>query len=96
MITYADCLEKSGVNTLSERRVDACEKLFNDIITTPAANMQEHITSRFFSNYNFRHPRAFVVPQSKTNRFRNSFLLSSARHTIDINIDNNIDNNVET
>ena len=91
MITYADCLEKSGVKTLHDRRVDACEKLFNEIITTPAANMQGHIPSRFFSNYNFRYPRAFVVPQTKTNIFRNSFFPSSARHTNDINFNNNID-----
>ena len=95
MITYADCLEKSGVKTLSDRRVDACEKLFNEITTTPAANMQGRIPSRFLSNYNFRYPKAFVVLQSKTNRFRNSFFPSSARHTNDINIDNNIVHNVE-
>ena len=35
---YADCLQKSGIKPLSDRRVDACEKLFNEITTTPAAN----------------------------------------------------------
>jgi hypothetical protein len=48
---YADCLQKSGIKLLSDRRVDACEKLFNEITTTPAANMYNHIPSRYFPNY---------------------------------------------
>jgi hypothetical protein len=40
---YADCLQKSSIKSLSDRRVDACEKLFNEITTTPAANMHNHI-----------------------------------------------------
>ena len=35
----------SGIKPLSDRRVDACEKLFNDITTTPAANKHNHIPS---------------------------------------------------
>jgi hypothetical protein len=72
---YADCLQKSGIKPLSDRRVDACEKLFNEITTTPAANMRNHIPSRYFPNYDLRHSRSFVVPQTKTNRFRNTFSL---------------------
>jgi hypothetical protein len=82
---YADCLQKSGIKPLSDRRVDACEKLFNEITTTPAANMHNHIPSRYFPNYDLRHSRSFVVPQTKTNRFRNSFFPSSARHINNIN-----------
>jgi hypothetical protein len=82
---YADCLQKSGIKPLSDRRVDACEKLFNEITTTPAANMHNHIPSRYFPNYDLRHSRSFVVPQTKTNRFRNSFSPSSARHINNIN-----------
>ena len=82
---YADCLQKSGIKPLSDRRVDACEKLFNEITTTPAANMRNHIPSRYFPNYDLRHSRSFVVPQTKTNRFRNSFFPSSARHINNIN-----------
>ena len=82
---YADCLQKSGIKPLSDRRVDACEKLFNEITTTPAANMHNHIPSRYFPNYDLRHSRSFVVPQTKTNRFRNSFFPSCARHINNIN-----------
>jgi hypothetical protein len=54
---YADCLQKSGIKPLSDRRVDACEKLFNEITKTPEANMHNHIPSRYFPNYDLRPKR---------------------------------------
>ena len=62
---YADCSQKSGIKPLSDRRVDACEKLFNEITITPAANMHNHIPSRYFPNYDLRHSRSFVVLRPK-------------------------------
>ena len=81
--SYADCLDKCGIKTLCDRRVDACEKLFNEITTTPVANMHDLIPSRYFPNYNLRHSRTFVPPQTKTIRFRNTFIPSSVKYIND-------------
>lgn len=83
--SYADCLDKCGIKMLSVRRVKACDKLFNEITTTPPANMLDLIPSRYFPNYNLRHSRTFVPPLTKTNRFRNTFIPSSVRHFNDQN-----------
>ena len=82
-ISYADCLDKCGLKTLSDRRVDACVKLFNEITTTPVANMHNLIPSRYFPNYNLRYSRTFVPPLTKTIRFRNTFIPSSVKHIND-------------
>ena len=61
LTAYVVCLERSGIKSLHDRRVDACEKLFKEITTTPAVNMNHHIASRYFPNYDFTHSNAYIV-----------------------------------
>ena len=55
-----DLLGKIGHHDLHDRRVDACEKLFKEITTTPAVNMNHHIAFYIYSHEN-THERKYAL-----------------------------------
>ena len=77
-IDYADSLDLSGILKLSDRRLNACDKLFNNIFTTPSHNLGHLLPERHIPRYNLKQTRVFVPPRAKTCRFTNTFIPSSA------------------
>ena len=50
-IDYADSLDLSGILKLSNRCLKACDKLFNDIVTTPSHNLGHLLPERHIPRY---------------------------------------------
>ena len=67
-LKYSSVLEKSCINTLYESRVKLSYDLFKDII-----NIKDH---KLVSLQELRKPKMFSVPVCKTDRFRNSFIVT--------------------
>ena len=76
-IDYADSLDLSGILKLSDRHLKACDKLFNNIFTTPSHNLGHLLPERHIPRYNLKQTRVFVPPRAKTCRFTNTFIPSS-------------------
>ena len=75
-INYTVCLDLSGILKLSDWRLKACDKLFNDIVTKPSHNLGHLLPERHSPRYNLRQTRVFVPPRAKTCRFTNTFIPS--------------------
>ena len=63
-IDYADSLDLSGILKLSDRHLKACDKLFNNIFTTPSHNLGHLLPERHIPRYNLRQTRVFVPPRA--------------------------------
>ena len=77
--SYSKVLEDAGLKTLFHRREELCSSLFKQIVESdrhklagplPALNDSER--------YNFRTGRMFSIPNVKTKRFRNTFMMHFA------------------
>ena len=76
-INYAVSLDLSGILKLSDRRLKACDKLFNNIVTSPSHKLGHLQPESHIPRYNLRQTRVFVPPRAKTCRFTNTFIPSS-------------------
>lgn len=84
-ISYNSTLEQAGINKLSERRLQLCDNFFNKVVSNPRSQLYNLVPHNVNRQTSLRHVRPFTIPLCKTNRFRNSFLISSARrHNFDI------------
>ena len=72
--TYAAALESSSLATMHDRRQALTERLFSDIVSN-----KDHALHNLLPQVNCARPlrsnRIFNVPISKTNRFKNSFIM---------------------
>ena len=75
-VDIADSLCHSEILKLSDRRLEVCNKLFNDIVITPTNNRGNLPPARHTPRYNLRLPRVFVPPRAKTCRSVNTFVPS--------------------
>ena len=78
-VSYNKALEDAGLKTLFHRREELCSSLFKQIVESdqhklagllPASNDSER--------YNFRTRRMFSIPNVKTKRFKNTFIIHFA------------------
>ena len=74
--SYSEGLAKAGLTTLHDRRSTQCKELFMDIDTQGNHKLNHLLPVRSQQNYTLRSTRAFAAPVCKTNRFRNSFIIS--------------------
>ena len=74
--SYSEGLVKAGLPTLYDRRSTLCKELFKDIDAQGNHKLRHLLPSRSQQNYNLRSTRAFAAPVCKTNRFRDSFIIS--------------------
>ena len=51
-IDYVDSSDLSGILKLSDKHLKACDKLFNDIVTTPSHNLGYLLPERHIPRYN--------------------------------------------
>ena len=74
---YTDSLTRSKLQTLHARREDACLKLFKNIESRSNHKLHHLPPTRMVQNHCLRSHREFIIPNVNTNRFLNTFILSS-------------------
>ena len=77
-ISYESALDQAGLNKLSEYRQHLCDKFFNKTITNPEDRLQDLLPHNDHQLDYLRNTRPLTIPICKTNRFKNSFLISSS------------------
>ena len=75
-LSYAKALEISGLLTLYDRREAIAAKLFNEICANQSHSLHKLLPSKYQPGYYLREQRTFIRPRCKTERCKNSFLLS--------------------
>ena len=75
-LSYAKALELSGLPTLYDRRESIAAKLFDEICANQSHSLHKLLPSRYQPSYYLREKRTFIRPKCKTERCKNSFLLS--------------------
>ena len=73
--SYSEGLVKAGLPSLYDRRSQLCKELFNNI-EKGDHKLSHLLPARPRRNYHLRSNRKFVVPDCKTNRYRDSFIIS--------------------
>jgi hypothetical protein len=77
-LSYQDALDTLELKTLSPRRGDLCKKLFNSILDVEDHKLRNLLPPKVTSDtYNFRNENIFNIPKYRTNRFRDTFIISS-------------------
>lgn len=75
---YTDCLKYSNLQTLHARREEACLKLFKSIENSTDHKLHNLLPMRMVQSHCLRSHREFIIPNVNTNRFLNTYVLSSA------------------
>ena len=75
-LKYSSALEKSCINTLYERRVKLSYDLFKDIINIKDHKPVSLLPPKATNTRQLRKPKMFSVPVCKTDRLRNSFIVT--------------------
>ena len=77
-ISYELALDQAGLNKLSSYRQHLCDKFFNKTIMNLEDRLQDLLPYNDLQLDYLRNTRPFTIPICKTNRFKNSFLISSS------------------
>lgn len=72
--SYPDRLELTNLTSLYDRRVNLSKKLFRNIVNNPEHKLFNLLPDFSITNYFLRKKRDFIIPRSKTNRFRQAFI----------------------
>ena len=75
-VFHAKALELSRLLTLYDRRGAIAAKLFDEICANQSLNLQILLPRKYQPSYSLREQRTFIRPKRKTERCKNSFLLS--------------------
>lgn len=73
-LPYSDRLENANLIPLSERRRNACAKLFHRMSNDPTHKLSSLLPERNIDTFDLRNRRNFQLPIIKTNRFLRSFI----------------------
>ena len=75
-LSYAKALELSGLLTLYDRRGAIAAKFFYEICANQSHSLHKLLPNKHQPSYSLREQRIFIRPKGKTERCKNSFLLS--------------------
>ena len=75
---YQEVLDLLNISTLYDRRETLSEKLFSDIVTNDQNKLRTLLPPENSSDLPLRNMRKFQVPNFKTNRFKNSFIVHNS------------------
>ena len=75
---YNEALEAVGISAIITYIEDTCSTLFQTIINNKDHGLNVLLPSTNETNYNLRRNRYFAIPKWRTNRFRNTFIMSSS------------------
>ena len=77
-LSYQDALDTLGLQTLYTRRRNLCNKLFDSIFSDEEHKLRKLLPPKVTSNTcNFRNDKLFNMPKYRTDRFRDTFIISS-------------------
>ena len=74
--SYSECLVRFDLVTLHARRVALCSKLFESITSCPDHKLVPVLPPKREHRHNLRQSRAYAMPRTHTNRFKNTFIPS--------------------
>ena len=74
--SYSECLVRFDLVTLHARRVALCSKLFESIRSCPDHKLVPVLPPKREHRHNLRQSRAYAMPRTHTNRFKNTFIPS--------------------
>ena len=74
--TYSEHLVRAGLPPLFNRRQSLCQELLHNIVSDSNHKLHQLLPPRASHNRRLRFTRMFNVPICKTNRFRDSFIIS--------------------
>ena len=75
---YQEVLEQMNIQTLYDRRETLTEKLFCDIVVNDQNKLNILLPPENNSGLLLRNTRKFQVPNFKTNRYKNSFIVHNS------------------
>ena len=77
-LTYDEALYEAGIPTIISYCEDICDKVFNPALGNKDTNkLNKLLTEANKAPYLLRNYRHFALPRWKTDRFKNTFILSS-------------------
>ena len=74
---YHEVLEATGIPPIMAYIDDSCSNLFSNIIENDNHRLRELLPSANHPKHNLRRKRRFEIPRWRTNRFKNTFMMSS-------------------
>lgn len=78
-MSYWECLDRLGLPTLYDRRIELCCHLFDSIANNPEHKLFHFLPSRKRSSYNLRRQEICNLPRSHTERFRRFFFYAMSQ-----------------
>ena len=75
-LSYSGAIVESGLTTLYQRREEISQRTFNELANDNEHKLYHLLPIRSNSNYATRHQRKFNLPRVKTERCKNSFIIS--------------------
>ena len=76
-LSYQDALDHSGIKFLQTRRDELWNKLFKSILKDEHHKLYHLLPPEAENIYNLRNVKPFYIPNYRTNRFRDAFIISS-------------------
>ena len=75
-LSYSGAIVESGLTTLYQRREEISQRTFNELANDNEHKLYHLLPIRSNINYATRHQRKFNLPRVKTERCKNSFIIS--------------------
>ena len=76
-LSYDEALNEAGIPTIISYCEDICDKVFNAALGNKDNKLNKLLTEANKAPYLLRNHRHFALPKWKTDRFKNTFILSS-------------------
>ena len=76
-LSYAEAIEELDVETLKTRRKGLCTKVFKSMVNDKHHKIHHLLPTKHSNTYNLRNPNFFNIPRCNTNRFKNTYIISS-------------------
>ena len=76
-LSYDEALNEAGIPTIISYYEDICDKVFTTTLSNKDNKLNKLLTEANKAPYLLRNHRHFALPKWKTDRFKNTFILSS-------------------
>jgi hypothetical protein len=77
-VSYEEGLKLAKLESLCDRRSEACKKLFLQAYSDTSHKLHNLIPKENSCQYSLRRSRKLLVPRTRTDRFKNSFVISNS------------------
>ena len=79
VLNYHDVLNRMNIKKLVLRHNDICNTLFSNIQSDKDHRLHNLLLAPYETTYSLMHARPFNIPRYRTNRFKNTFIMSSSK-----------------